>query len=326
MTPDLQSAVVEFLSLFLRPLRGQSGGGPLAPDELLRHAERLGSELEITVGEYRPYGGTVPMCSGVTVPADRAIHLSPALVSLEAGDGGRVEVRHEHPSMSMMPRTYVVRWLVERADLLYDDEATLRRVLRDLRPPATWRAEGEADDAAEDAGDSAAGNENETEDAPTLGDRVASAVAALEAREELPLSLDEIEAVPDGLDLTLEDYRAILARFFTFDESGDYYPKWFFSGATFPEDTTEGYRRRNVESPALQPGFVHVLGNVPAGFASGEGEAVPGRFREFVVRIVPAEEGGPLGFDVINSAVRTIAVDGAPARDIFDFCFFTVKA
>jgi hypothetical protein len=70
-----------------------------------------------------------------------------------------------------------------------------------------------------------------------------------------------------------------------------------------------------------------VVGNIPSNFGLPSQEnRLAGEFREFVARIVPPPTGdaSKLAFEVVNSAVKTIEVGGTPARDLFDFCFFTL--
>jgi len=316
ITPTLQTAVTQFLSYFLQPLRKTSGGGPLTPAELAHFVGQLGEELEITIGEYRPYLGAVPECAGQSFPAEFALNVSrtPASITREGSSG--ISVAHEPSPKRPFPHKYVIRWLVERADIRVDGRETLGRVLRDLRPPSTWSPAGPSASQPSPPGSG-------------YGEKVADAVAAIEDRALFPRRLSEVESVPSGLDATIEEFRQILGRFFTFSTEGDYYAKWWTDGeGQFPEETTEQYRRRNIETPDLQGDDLHVIGNVPSNFGFPDNpNHKAGEFREFVARL-DTSSGDPsrLGIVLINSATKTVEIGGSPARDLFDFCFFTIQS
>lgn len=326
ITPDLQAAVSQFLAYFLQPLRLQSGGGPLSPSELAQHVQHLGPELEITIGEYRPYLGLVPLCGGVTVPATHALQVSRTPVTVEAGGADGIIVSHDEPDNGLPPHRYVLRWMTERGDIRVDGEQTLRRVLADLRPPSTWSGGAPDDSAPDEPGDPDA---SAADAGPSYGDRLAEAIAALPDRRTYPRRLDDVASVPGGTDLSLEEYRQILARFFTYDDNGDYYAKWpIDEEGEFPEDATDQYRFINVNTAQLSGDDIFVVGNVPSDFGlPGHETRRAGEFREFIARI-DASGGDPdaLGFDVVNSAAKTLHAGNAPARDVFDFCFFTVTS
>lgn len=324
ITPDLQAAVSQFLAYFLQPLRLQSGGGPLTPAELAQHVQRLGAELEITLGVYRPFLGLVPLCGGVTVPATHALHVSRTLVTVAPGGADGIVVSHEEPANPPPPHRYALRWMNERGDIRVDGAATLARVLADLRPPATWSGGAPAGDGPQGP---ASGTTPPTGDAPSYGGQVAAAIAALPDRTAYPRRLDDVQSVPAGVDLSLAEYKQVLARFFTYDEEGSYYTKWWTDEEQgFPEDATDQYRVLNVETAQLAGDGIFVVGNVPSDFGlPGQENRRAGEFREFIARIdAPTGDAGALAFDVVNSAAKTIQEGDAPARDLFDFCFFTV--
>lgn len=329
ITPGIQAAVPQFLAYFLQPLRLQSGGGPLSPAELTKYVTQLGAELEVTVGEYRPHMGLVATCAGVTFPATQSLHVSRTPVAVQPGGADGITVSHTESPNKPFPYTYFLRWLVERADILVDGVETLRRVLQDLRPPSTWTP-----GAGPGAGGPAAGGTAPVPGAAapppdgepaSYGSRVADAVAAM--KHDFPIRLSDVTSVPPGIDMTLDEFKQVLQRFFTFDEDGEYYAKWWSAGeGAFPDETTESYRIRNIETPTIEGDNVFVVGNVPSNFGlPGDESRVAGEFREFITRIdASSGDAGTLSFDIINSAVKTIDVAGTPARDLFDFCFFTI--
>lgn len=314
ITPTLQSAATQFLSYFLQPLRLQSGGGPLSPEELAQNVTNLGDALEITIGEYKPFAGSVPECSGITVPVNDAIFVNHGLVEVTPGGPDGITLTHQARESLPYANKYAMCWLVERADIKIDGRDTIARILADLRDPVT--TSGPAPVAPPGP-----------EQPSTRAGVIADAIVAIEDRANYPTVVSEVSEVPAGIDLTLPLYQELLRDFFTYDSNNDYYAKW--SGATegaFPAEATDEYKRLNVQSTGIVSDNVLVLGHVPSDFGlPGHADRDAREFREFIVEIMPRDGSGELGFDVINSAVKVVSIDGAPVRDYFDFCFFTVS-
>ncbi len=338
ITPGIQAAVPQFLAYFLQPLRLQSGGGPLSPAELTKYVTQLGAELEVTVGEYRPHAGQVPTCAGVTFPATHSLHVSRAPVVVQPGGADGITVSHTESANKPYPYKYFLRWLVERANPLVDGQETLRRVLQDLRPPSTWTPGAGPGTGTTTPGPAAPGGgtppvpgADGTTPPPdagpaSYGSRVADAIAAM--KRGFPIRVADVTSVPPGVEMTLDEFKLVLGRFFTYDEAGEYYAKWWVPGeGAFPEETTEGYREKNIETPKIEGDNVFVIGNVPSNFGlPGAENRAAGEFREFITRIdASSGDASKLTFDVISSAAKAIEVGGTPARDLFDFCFFTIK-
>lgn len=317
ITPDLQTAASQFLAYFLQPLRRASGGGPLQPAELLQVVNQLGTDLEITLGEYAPFVGAGSYCGGISVPATDALFIHNDTVTVSPGGPDGITLQHQAPNQSHYARKYVLSWLVERADIRFDDQATIARVLRDM-------------DHRSGTGTAAAGGTGGGSQAAVRpSDRIAEALTGMSDRDTYPDRIEDIDSVPAGVGMELGLYREMLRDYFTFDEHNRYYPKWWSSPVgAFPLDTTELYRRLNVQTPFLSGEHVFVLGHVPGDFGLPDhADRQAGEFREFIVAIHPGPAGQPdqLNFDVVNSAVKSVAVNGAPARDYFDFCFFTLN-
>lgn len=334
ITPGIQAAVPQFLAYFLQPLRLQSGGGPLSPAELTKYVTQLGAELELTVGEYRPHTGIVAVCAGVTFPAAQSLHVSRALMTVQPGGADGIVVSHTESPNQPFPYKYFLRWMVERGDVLVDGAETLRRVLQDLRPPSTWTSTGPAAPVpAPPAGggtppvpgsDSGGGTTPPVEPA-SYGSRIADAIVAM--KHDFPIRLSDVTSVPPGVDMSVDEFKQVLQRFFTYDLAGDYYAKWWSAAeGAFPDETTENYRQMNIETPVIEGENVFVVGNVPSNFGlPGNELRTAGEFREFITRIDAGSDAAHLSFDILNSAVKTIEVAGTPARDLFDFCFFTIQ-
>jgi hypothetical protein len=285
----------------------------LSPEELAQQVTNLGAELEITIGEYRPYAGAVPECAGITVPVNDALFVEYGLVEVATGGADGITLNHETRQSLPVANKYAMCWLVERADIRLDGRDTIARVLADLRDPANTSG---SDDVAP------AGPEQPSARATAI----AEAIVAIEDRATYPAQVSEITAVPAGIDLTLPLYQELLRDFFTFDGEGDYYAKWpGIAEGAFPAEAADQYKRLNVQSAGIVSDNVLVLGHVPSDFGlPGHAGRNASEYREFIVEIMPRDGSGELGFNVVNSAVKVVTIDGAAPRDHFDFCFFTV--
>ena len=306
--------------------------------------EEVGADLEITVGRHRPYGGSTQMVAGMPFLPHYAVHVEPKLVFF-TGSGRHLRFFQEMPlpsrseeegaPQSIAPRVkpyeYSLMRVVERVDPRIDDLQKMKQLLADMRPPATWGTDADPS-AAPPSG---------------MGDVWADAVMAqrqadADAPEPAPgqppqpsfeTPLGQLQGpLPEMPDVSLEDYRLIMKRFFTYYDNadGDYYPKATQSivGANgepveFPEGTTAEYRRLNVREVQLEPG-TYCLVQVPDGWGSPtRTDRQVGRFREIVFEIRPGSEGG-FTLHVVHWAARTVRWGDAPARDSWDFCFFNV--
>lgn len=304
--------------------------------------EEVQGDLEITVGRHRPYGGSTQMVAGMPFLPQYAVHVEPKLVFFN-GSGRQLRFFQEMPLPSrseeenaqhsiaprIKPYEYSLMRVVERVDPRIDDLQKMKALLADMRPPSTWGTDADPT-AAPQSG---------------MGDAWADAVIAQrQADTELPpegqprppnfeTPLGELEApLPHMPAVSLEEYRLIMKRFFTYYDNpdGDYYPKAVqtFMGENgepvqFPDGTTHEYRRLNVREVQLEPG-TYCLVQVPDGWGSpNRTDRQVGRFREIVFEIRPASEGG-FTLHVVHWAARTVRWGDAPARDSWDFCFFNV--
>lgn len=321
---------------------GSPGSSPDASLEALR--ERVGAELEITVGRYRRYHGPGSLIGNHLFLPSNAIHVERELVYFagsaprytfyQASDSAAAQAQPATPPtggtppaggtpppggasptptpvlQSLPPYQYTLVRVDERVDPLTDEASEMTRLFRGLdapvagaAPPATPRSQ-----------------------------QWSQAIIALREREPNAFStpLESLANVPGGIPATdLAEYKRIMYQLGTYlaDGRGTYYPKRNQSvmgegglPIEFPEGTTIEYRRLNTREIALEVGQVYCMANMPDGWGSGIDRQV-GSYREIIFKLERAAEGGTL-LVPISWSTRTIAWNGAPPRDFYDFCFF----
>jgi subtilisin family serine protease len=165
-------------------------------------------------------------------------------------------------------------YLHELGDAVADDEATLRRILADVEDGPAWAAS--------------------IANAPDRGAAFRRQVAEIATPPSGSPSAD-----PNAL-------RALLYRHFSYDNQGNYFPKWSGQGRSFPADVGDPYRRSALREASLLAGEIYCLGVVPARLLDeGADEAT---MREFLVQIEQGEPDAPA--DGAGAATGTGAAAG----------------
>jgi len=243
------------------------------------------------LGSYAVYSGqAVPTSFGQNITPKYALRVSrrelPAATSgpnpQGATVGTDVETRH-------------LLWLRHSADTKADTPEEIARVMADLDSFGQLFDTGGAAPPTSGAG------------ASSVGDWSKAIVAA---RQGLPDDLSQLTTLPSGfseLCNNVDQLKAVLRHFFTYDDAGIYYPRWANPSGTHdpnvPDQFSPKYKEKNVREVRLERSAVYLYAVVPQSLLSGRGDQDQSIYREVLIRFDETDDSAvPFTLATVHTA------------------------
>jgi subtilisin family serine protease len=277
--------------------------GRILPTATGKHFTEL-NNAEALLGAYRRYNGAAVTAFGRPITPEFVLRVKT----------GAVAVQGDNPALGTDPvpadaPNHPLIWMRFAADAKVDDQATIQDLMGDL------------DTYVEKKFSLAGVDVNIPDDIPAPANSAAWAKAIQANRAAVPDNLTGLAEVPapfKNVAPTLPAFQLIMSHFFTFDETGAYYPRWAGTGRQIPQGLSEIYQQNNIREVKLMRDQLYVYMLVPKSlFGTGAADA-----HDYCEAILRLDETGnlanPFAPTLVHSAYRRI--EGTST--FHDFIFF----